>query len=108
MPNLGNLKKQAKLVLRWHRDRYHPVAAQIRASLPRYRHLNDPEILAANFKLRDAKELVARQHGFAGWQALKSGVATMSDQADQTQAKAVIAATAAQCFSPAPPIEARG
>ena len=26
MPNLENLKKQAKLVLRWHRDRYYPVA----------------------------------------------------------------------------------
>jgi hypothetical protein len=31
MPNLENLKKQAKLYLRWHRDRYYPVAARIRA-----------------------------------------------------------------------------
>jgi len=41
MPNLENLKKQAKLILRWHRDRYYPVAAQIRAVLPRYRQLSD-------------------------------------------------------------------
>src|SRR5207249_440488 len=27
MPNLENLRKQAKLILRWHRDRYYPVAA---------------------------------------------------------------------------------
>jgi hypothetical protein len=45
MPNLENLRKQAKLVLRWHRDRYYPVAAQIRAVLPRYRHLSDSQIL---------------------------------------------------------------
>jgi|SRR6266567_2655459 len=31
MPNLENLRKQAKLILRWHRDRYYPVAAQIRS-----------------------------------------------------------------------------
>jgi len=28
MPNLDNFKKQAKQYLRWHRERYHPVAAQ--------------------------------------------------------------------------------
>ncbi len=31
MPNIENLKKQAKQYLRWHRERYYPVAAQIRA-----------------------------------------------------------------------------
>jgi len=46
MPNLENLRKQAKLVLRWHRDRYYPVAAQIRSGLPRYSQLTDSEILA--------------------------------------------------------------
>lgn len=30
MPDLENLKKQAKLILRWHRERHYPVAAQIR------------------------------------------------------------------------------
>jgi catechol 2,3-dioxygenase-like lactoylglutathione lyase family enzyme len=51
MPSLENLRKQAKLVLRWHRDRYYPVAAQIRAVLPRYRQMTDPEVLAHSFKL---------------------------------------------------------
>jgi hypothetical protein len=46
MPNLENLRKQAKLILRRHRDRYHPVAAQIRTGLPRYSQLTDSEILA--------------------------------------------------------------
>jgi hypothetical protein len=27
MPNLENLKKQAKLISRWHRERHYPAAA---------------------------------------------------------------------------------
>ncbi len=61
MPNLENLKKQAKLYLRWHRDRHYPVAAQIRARLPRFGHLSDREALAHSFKLSDAQELVAKK-----------------------------------------------
>jgi catechol 2,3-dioxygenase-like lactoylglutathione lyase family enzyme len=97
VPNLENLKKQAKLVLRWHRDGYYPVAAQIR-TLPRYRHLSDPEILAASFKLSDAQELVARQHGFESWQALKSGSETMPQSQKPTPTRPVISATAAELF----------
>ncbi len=98
MPNLENLKKQAKLILRWHRERYYPVAAQIRAALPRYRQLSDPQILALKFKLADAQEMVARQAGFEGWQALKSGIDTMPQHANQTATKALISATAAELF----------
>jgi catechol 2,3-dioxygenase-like lactoylglutathione lyase family enzyme len=74
MPNLENLKKQAKLILRWHRERHYPVAAQIREQLPRFLNMPDSEILAASFKLSDAQELVARQQGFDSWQALKTGL----------------------------------
>ena len=81
MANLENLRKQAKLYLRWHRERYHPVAAQIRSVLPRFRDLNDRQILDGDFRLGDAQELVARQSGFETWQALKSGVQTMPDTA---------------------------
>src|SRR6195256_325370 len=98
MPNLENLKKQAKLVLRWHRDRYYPVAAQIRTVLPRYRHLSDTEVLVSSFKLSDAQELIARQHGFESWQALKTGLSTMPEQAQQTSSRAVITAVAAELF----------
>jgi len=74
MPNLENLKKQAKLILRWHRERHYPVGAQIRAHLPRFANMPDSEILAASFRLSDAQELVARQHGCNSWQALKTGL----------------------------------
>jgi uncharacterized glyoxalase superfamily protein PhnB len=98
MSNLENLRKQAKLVLRWHRDRYYPVAAQIRMGLPRYAAMTDSEILAQSFKLGDAQELVARQQGFDSWQALKQGLPTMSDHADTSVTKAVIAGVEPQLF----------
>jgi hypothetical protein len=66
MPNIENLKKQTKQYLRWHRERYYPVAAQIRAGLPRFRHIGDVQILKSSFKLADAQELVARQMGSTG------------------------------------------
>jgi len=73
MPNLENLKKQAKQFLRWHRDGHHPVAAQISAVLPRFKDLSDHEVLRRPFKLADAQELVARQAGFENWQAPSTG-----------------------------------
>lgn len=84
MPNLENLRKQAKQYLRWHRERYYPVAPQIRDALPRFRQFSDEQILDANFKLADAQELVARQMGFEGWLALKSGADAMTDAPRQT------------------------
>ena len=97
MPNLENLKKQAKQYLRWHRERYYPVAAEIRAALPRFRDLSDVQILEAKFKLADAQELVARQRGFAGWQALKSGADAMTDARKQ-ETRPVLNSIEAQLF----------
>jgi uncharacterized glyoxalase superfamily protein PhnB len=73
MLNIDHLRKQAKLYLRWHRERYYPVAARIRAELPRYSRLTDCEILAQPFRLSDAQELVARTVGFESWDALRRG-----------------------------------
>jgi uncharacterized glyoxalase superfamily protein PhnB len=98
MPNIENLRKQAKQYLRWHRERYYPVAPQIRAALTRFRHFSDQQILDANFKLADAQELVARQLGFEGWQALKSGAHVMTHQAVNPGARPVLSSTSAQLF----------
>jgi catechol 2,3-dioxygenase-like lactoylglutathione lyase family enzyme len=98
MSNLENLKKQAKQYLRWHRERYYPVAAEIRAGLPRFRQLSDAQILEANFKLADAQELVARQRGFAGWQALKSGADAMTDAPRQATPRPILNSIEAQLF----------
>ncbi len=100
MPDLENLRKQAKLILRRHRERYHPVAAQIRALLPRFHDVPDAEILAATFKLSDAQEIVARQHGFDSWQALKTGLSTASRsvQSSPSSCKATITGAEPQLF----------
>ena len=98
MPNVENLKKQAKQYLRWHRERYYPVAAEIRASLPRFHGLSDQQVLDADFKLADAQELVARQRGFESWQALKSGADAMTQKTKQTAPRPFLNSTAAQLF----------
>lgn len=98
MPNLENLKKQAKLYRRWHHDRYYPVAARIRAVLPRYRDLSDKEVLAHSFRLSDAQELVARRAGFESWEALRKGVQAMSNTEAHTLIKPVLLAAEPQLF----------
>jgi catechol 2,3-dioxygenase-like lactoylglutathione lyase family enzyme len=98
MPNLENLRKQAKLYVRWHRDGYHPVAAQIRAVLSRFQDLTDRQILGGDFKLSDAQELVARQSGFESWQALKTGVQAMTDTAHVIAATPEVTDVEAQLF----------
>lgn len=98
MPNIENLKKQAKQYLRWHREQYYPVAAKIRAGMPRFSHLSDEQILDATFKLADAQELVAREKGFEGWQALKSGAHAMTRKAGQAAPRPILSSTEAQLF----------
>jgi uncharacterized glyoxalase superfamily protein PhnB len=98
MPNLENLKKQAKLILRWHRERHYPVAAQIRDHLPRFLNMSDSEILAASFKLSDAQEIVAKQQGFNTWQALKTGHSPTSRQVKSAPSKATIVSAEPQLF----------
>jgi catechol 2,3-dioxygenase-like lactoylglutathione lyase family enzyme len=84
MPNLDNLRKQAKQFLRWHRDRHYPVAAEIRASLPRFQSLSDAEVLDAPFKLGDAQRLIARRLGYESWRALIAGASAMTTPTDKT------------------------
>jgi uncharacterized glyoxalase superfamily protein PhnB len=98
MPNLENLKKQAKLILRWHRARHYPVAAQIRGYLPRFLNMPDSEILAASFKLSDAQEMVARQQGFDSWQALKKGLSNTPRRVKPSPSKATIVSAEPQLF----------
>src|SRR5580658_2046189 len=98
MPNIENLKKQAKQYLRWHREKYYPVAAQIRAALPRFRDIGDEQILESTFRLADAQELVARQMGFDGWQALKSGAHAMTDEPTQKTPRPILNSIEAQLF----------
>ena len=98
MPALDHFRKQAKLYLRWHRQGYFPVAAQIRRFLDRFAQLTDKEILAYPFKLGDAQELVARKMGFEGWDALKRGMDKMTGPATQTSSKTTFVQAEPQLF----------
>lgn len=80
MANFNNLRKQAKLLVRWHRARNYSVGERIR-SLPRYRNLTDVEALALKFPLSEAQEIIALESGYESWAALKSGLSAMEEQA---------------------------
>jgi catechol 2,3-dioxygenase-like lactoylglutathione lyase family enzyme/ketosteroid isomerase-like protein len=73
MPHIDTLKKQAKQLVRWHKDRVYTVGERIRAGLPRAAGLTDAQVLAAPFTLADAQAIIAREQGFADWAALKAG-----------------------------------
>ncbi|MBR0666133.1 VOC family protein [Roseomonas hellenica] len=98
MPNLENLRKQTKQYLRWHRDRHYPVAAQIRAVLPRYRDLTDAAVLASRFQLSDAQEMVARLRGFESWEALRKGFQTMPSTTTAADPRPVLLQAEPQLF----------
>jgi catechol 2,3-dioxygenase-like lactoylglutathione lyase family enzyme len=98
MPNIENLKKRAKQYLRWHRDGYYPVAARIRAALPRYRHLTDHQVMASSFRLSDAQELVARTLTFESWDALKKGLPSMTKSDRRRLSRPVLLAAEPQLY----------
>ncbi|MBN1239184.1 MAG: VOC family protein [Gammaproteobacteria bacterium] len=79
MPKLETYKKQAKQLLRWHRDGNYSVGGRIRQLL-RYRRLTDREALALDFKLAEAQEIIALEAGYDSWLALKSAVEDTSPQ----------------------------
>jgi len=72
MQNIENLKKQAKALVRLHREKSYHLAIVARHVLPKFASMSDREVLTAEFKLVDALELIARQHGFANWTELKA------------------------------------
>ncbi len=91
MPNFDNLRKQAKLLVRWHREGNYSVGGRIR-NLPRYRNLTDVEALALKFPLSEAQEIIALESGYESWAALKSGLSTVEEQARHPAAPVLLKA----------------
>jgi catechol 2,3-dioxygenase-like lactoylglutathione lyase family enzyme len=71
--SLENFKKQAKLLVRWHRERNYSVGGRIR-QLSRYEDLTDIEALALPFPLNEAQEIIALEQGCNSWAELKQGL----------------------------------
>jgi catechol 2,3-dioxygenase-like lactoylglutathione lyase family enzyme len=66
-------KKQAKQLVRWHRDGNYSIGGRIRG-LARYKTLTDRQALALEFPLREAQEIIALEAGYSSWAALKVAV----------------------------------
>ena len=71
--SLENFKKQAKLLVRWHRQRNYSVGGRIR-QLSRYQELTDSEALALPFPLHEAQEVIALEQGYPSWAELREGL----------------------------------
>lgn len=91
MPTLETYKKQAKQLLRWHRDGNYSVGGRIR-QLPRYRDVTDPESLALDFKLAEAQEIIALEAGYDSWAALRAAVEDASPRPPEASKPAVLGA----------------
>ena len=74
MPTIETYRKQAKLLLRWHRERDYSIGGKVR-KLDRYQSLTDREVLALKFTLTQAQEIVAMEAGYRNWAELKAATA---------------------------------
>jgi hypothetical protein len=70
-PNLGQLKKQAKTLLRAARAN-EPSAIQRFRTLPRFAESQSIEL--SEYALHDAQAVIAREHGFPSWNRLRAHV----------------------------------
>jgi ankyrin repeat protein len=73
-PNLEQLKKQAKAVLKGHRSGEREIFGRIREHHPRWHESSDDTIAKAAMTLADAQLVVAREYGFESWPKLKAFV----------------------------------
>ncbi len=90
-PNLEQLKKQAKSLLRAAEDGDPSALARFRA-LPAF--ASSPDIGKAGLALHDAQSVIAREHGFPSWNALREEVEARTLSFDAAVDEFIRAATA--------------
>lgn len=73
-PSLVQLKRQANELHRLHREKKLSGAARIIAHHPRFTNRDPQSVLADKLALADAQLVIAREHGFESWAALKHRV----------------------------------
>jgi len=78
-PNLEQLKKQAKDLLKAHRSGGHSARNRFLESHPRFSRSNTPDIQSARISLADAQLVIAREYGLASWPELKLHVESIRD-----------------------------
>ena len=93
MPKLETYKKQAKLLVRWHREGNFSIGGRIR-QLARYRTLSDREALALKFPLTEAQEIIALEAGCASWAELKASTEAAPPTSEQPETQDTAVASA--------------
>ncbi len=73
-PNLEQLKKQSKSLLHAARAGEEDALRRFAAGLPALSGKSIEEVRAAELALHDAQSVIAREHGFASWAALREEV----------------------------------
>lgn len=80
-PDLGHLKREAKSLLKSHRQGDNHVCPILRR-LHRFSHASDSDILASEVKLNEVQFALALEYGFSSWNALKRYVEELMCRAD--------------------------
>ena len=75
-PNLENLAKQAKNILKSHKNKDKAVCARLKA-LNRFAKASDTEILGADLNLADVQFVLAMEYGYKSWSEMKKEVLSM-------------------------------
>ncbi len=78
-PDLSQLKKRAKALLRNKNAALEQALKRIRISFPKLSGKSSAEILGAKFGLQDAQLVIAREYGFQSWAKLQAHVKSMTD-----------------------------
>ena len=94
-PDLDQLRKQAKELLRTARAADPTALARFRA-LPSLAHANDGELARAPLALHDAQSVIAREHGFPSWNALRERIEELTLGLDDAVREFIQAATDGQ------------
>ncbi|HEV2180648.1 MAG TPA: ankyrin repeat domain-containing protein, partial [Gemmatimonadaceae bacterium] len=94
-PNLEQLKRQAKDLLRAAKARDAAALARLRA-LPAFAQQRDDAALAASVALHDAQSVIAREHGIPSWAGLVARVEELTLQLGNAVAQFIEAATEAR------------
>jgi uncharacterized glyoxalase superfamily protein PhnB len=74
MPTIETYRKQAKLLMRWHREKNYSLGEWVR-KLERFRAMTDHDVLTSKFALTLAQEIVAVDAGYKNWAELKAATA---------------------------------
>ena len=86
-PNLGQLKNQAKSLLKEHRAAVPEALARVRENHPRWQDSSDAALASAQLKLADTQLVSANEYGFKNWPALKAHVLSQQTLAQQALVK---------------------